>query len=977
MTRLRFLIVTLAFTFTLVPAAHGAVTFESFSAEAASNVAGAHSDANTTFDLRAIFTAGEGPLPFGGDPDEVIVKLPPGVVGNPQNTPLCPRSLFTNFSNGCPASTQIGVAHVKAAFVERLHTFVWGVYNVQPGPDEPALIGIQGVESAIQTTIPIDLKASASDNYAITATAAEIPQVPVKAHTLGASVTLWGVPAAHLRGAGSSTNVEAAPAESLAPSSPSAQKPFMENPTDCSQPPITTLAINTFQEMDVFTTAVAQSAIPTECASVPFTPSIEAKPDTVEAGAPAGLEFELTVPQSNTPAGRGSAELEKAVLTLPQGMTISPTAASRPLEGCTDEQFAVGSDAPANCPAASSIGEDVVETPLLPGSLRGEVYLGQPLSTEPQSGTMFRIFQELKGFGLDIKLQGSVVADRQTGQLTATFSDLPELPFENYRLHLRGGPNAVLVNPPTCGSHMVTSKLYPYSNPSAPATPSSSFQTSYDGKGASCPSTLPFSPSSSISTANSLAGALSPLTVSFSRSDGMQPLGQIDAQLPAGLLAYVSKVALCESSAALAGTCLPESRIGTVTTTAGAGEDPLTVGGSVYLARGSDGYPFMLSVVVPAVAGPYDLGNVTVPVLLQVNNDGSLTAHSGSLPSILDGIPLDIRSVTLTIDRPGFAVNPTNCDPLALTGTASALSGVIAPLSAPFEVSGCDGLHFAPSFNVATQGSTSKVNGASLTVRVSQKPGEADIHSVHVEVPKSLPARLSTLNKACTEQQFASSPAGCPPGSVVGTATAYTPLLPVAVSGPAILVSHAAAAFPDLDIILQGDGVTVDLVGNTEIRKGVTRSTFASVPDVPISGFELNLPEGPYSIFAANGKLCKQKLVMPTTIAGQNGITVTQSTRIAVSGCPRPKPTIQVTKAKATAGRILVTVRTSVRGTVRLTGHGVIARTVKSMNVGSHVMVLSLANHKTGTLALGKTLGLHMTLTVGKVSVAKAAHVRV
>jgi len=708
----------------------------------------------------------------------------------------------------------------------------------------------------------------------------------------------------------------------------------MENPTSCSETPVWTLQVNTYEEPEVFTEALATSPIPTDCEHVPFAPSISLEPSspseggTTQVGAPTGLLVDLHLPQGNDPNGRGTAELEKAVVTLPQGMTISPSAASKLLEGCTNEQLGAGSNEPATCPAGSVIGEDEVESPfVLSGSLRGKVYLGQPLSTDPTSGQMFRIFQELQGFGLDIKLEGSVVANPTTGQLTATFANLPELPFEDFRMRLTGGPNAVLVDPPTCGQNTTTTQLYPYSSPGAPATPSSTFTTSFDGSGAPCPASLPFAPSAAVSTASSQAGAFSPLTVSFARADGTQPLGRIEATLPQGLLGYVSKVALCEAAQALAGTCGAESRIGTVTTTAGAGSDPLTVGGSVYLAHGSNGYPFMLSVVVPAVAGPYDLGNVVVPVWLQVNSNGSITAVSGPLPSILDGIPLDIRSVTMTLDRPGFTVNPTNCGTLSLSGTATSLSGTTAALSAPFSVSGCGGLPFKPSFIVATQGSTSKQNGASLTVRVAQNPGESDIHSVHVELPKSLPSRLSTLNKACTEQQFAANPAGCPTGSIVGTATAYTPLLPVPVTGPAIFVSHAGAAFPDLDIILQGDGITIDLVGNTDIKKGITSSTFASVPDVPISGFELNLPEGPYSIFAANGNLCEQKLIIPTTITDQDGGVVKQNTRIAVTGCPK----VKVTAAKVKGATASLTLQAPAAGRLAVSGSGLkqAARTLK------------------------------------------------
>ena len=980
MRRIAF-VAALVFGFA-VSSAQAAVTIESFSAEAASTVAGAHANATTAFAFQTLQAPGLGvPVAAGGTPNEIAVTLPSGLVANPQNVPKCTRTEFENRNvklPGCPADTQVGVAavHADVKFGGGLQTLHFGVYNVQPGPGEPALLGIQGVTVGYEVGVPIGVTASAKNNYALTATVPGAPAFPVEVKTLGAIVTVWGVPAAHTRTDGESENIEIESGGTIPPAPPSEWKPFMENPTDCSETPLTSLSVNTYQEPEVFTTALAQSPIPTDCAGVPFAPSIKAEPDNTQAGAPAGLDFELTVPQSNTPEGRGTSELEKAVVTLPQGMTISPSAASKLLEGCTDEQFGAGSDAPATCPAASVIGEDEVETPLLEGPLKGKVYLGQPLSTNPESGQMFRVFQELQGFGLDIKVEGSVVANPETGQLTATFANLPELPFQTFRLHFNGGPNAVLTNPTTCGAHTTTTQLYPYSAPGSPATPPSTFNTSYEGSGAPCPASLPFAPSASVSTASSQAGAVSPLTVTFARADETQPLGRIEATLPQGLLGYVSKVPLCEAAAALAGTCAAESRIGTVATSAGAGPDPLTVQGSVYLAHGSNGYPFMLSVVVPAVAGPYNLGNVVVPVWLQVNSNGSITAVSGPLPSILDGIPLDIRSVTMTIDRPGFTFNPTSCAPLSLTGSISSLSGTVAPISAPFQASGCGSLPFAPSFTTATLGSTSKADGASLTVRIAQKPSEADIHSVHVELPKQLPSRLTTLQKACTEAQFNSDPAHCPAGSVVGTATAITPTLSSPLSGPAILVSHGGAAFPDMEIVLQGEGITVILDGQTDIKKGITSSTFASVPDVPISGFELTLPEGPYSLLSPYGTLCTSKLLMPTTIVGQNGTKVTQGTRIAVNGCPKPKPTVTVVKTKAKASGLLVTLKTTAAGTVKLSGAGLDTKTKKSVKASTRQMEVSLTKAGQALRARHAKLELHASLTVGKLAIAKTTSVK-
>jgi hypothetical protein len=297
-------------------------------------------------------------------------------------------------------------------------------------------------------------------------------------------------------------------------------------------------------------------------------------------------------------------------------------------------------------------------------------------------------------------------------------------------------------------------------------------------------------------------------------------------------------------------------------------------------------------------AGPFNLGTVVVRSSIAVDpHTAQLTVTTDPLPSILDGVPTDLRTIDAVIDRPGFMFNPTNCSPQSFAGTASSYEGAAAAISSPFQVGSCQSLKFAPDFKVSTQGKTSKADGASLEAKIlyptgalgaNQASSQANIASVKVDLPKQLPSRLTTLQKACTAAQFNANPAGCPAASVVGHATAVTPVLPVPVTGPAYFVSHGGEAFPSLIIVLQGYGVTVDLVGTTFISKAsVTSSTFKTVPDVPISSFDLTLPEGKYSALAANGNLCTSKLAMPTAFTGQNGAEVHESTKIAVTGCAK------------------------------------------------------------------------------------------
>jgi hypothetical protein len=916
----------LALCAVVAPAAHAALSLAEFTATTASTVAGAHSDGTASLSFKTTLDSQGGVVPTGGIARDISVTLPPGLIGIAQNVPQCPVTTFRALD--CPADTQIGTGAVHALTPpsgldaggagEPLRV---QVYDLSTSPDAAVVVGLQVDAFGAFGQQLITATVHAADHYAVTLSAPETPR-PFGAIVTSVSLTLWGVPSDPSHDAQRACEQPGTVGFNPGCESDAPRLPFVENPTSCSEAPVSSVSVNTYEQPEVFTNASFAAPLPTDCQTVPFAPRLSVTPDSTQAGAPTGVGADLSIPQNNDPYGQGSSELKDTIVTLPPGLVISPSAAANGLEGCSDAQFAAGSDEPATCPAASQIGTVEVVTPLLSGPLMGKLYLGVPLNNDPTSGEMFRIFIEFKGFGQDIKLVSGVVADPVTGQLTGRFLNLPELPFNDVRLHFNGGQNAVLVNPSSCGPNTTTSVFTPYSgNP--PATNTSTFQTSLDGNGAPCPVTPAFAPAASVSPASSQAGALSPLTVSFSRGDGDQPLGQITAQLPPGLLGNVSAVPVCDAADAAAGTCPAASRVGVVSATAGPGSNPLTVSGTAYLAYGSNGYPFALSVVVPAVAGPYNLGNVVVLVNIQVNNDGSLTAVTNELPSIIDGVPLDVRAVSLTFDRPGFTFNPTNCSSMSLTGQASSLGGTTASISAPFQVSGCGSLPFKPSFTVDTQGATSRAKGASLVVRYTQQPGEAATHSLRVELPKQLPARLTTLQQACPESVFFANPASCDAGSVVGMAVAHTPVLDSALSGPAYFVSHGGAKFPELIIVLQGEGVTIELAGETFIdpKKGVTSSTFPAIPDVPISGFQLTLPEGPHSALAANGVLCKSKLLMPTSIVGQNGVQVKQSTRVAVTGCAKAKPAKKKAKKKTKKAKKAGKARTS-DARARHAGHG-------------------------------------------------------
>jgi hypothetical protein len=505
--------------------------------------------------------------------------------------------------------------------------------------------------------------------------------------------------------------------------------------------------------------------------------------------------------------------------------------------------------------------------------------------------------------GVRVKLAGEVQPDPVTGQLTSTFKDTPQLPFEDFRLHFFGGQRAPLATPSTCGSYTTTASFAPWSK-NQPADSSSTFDITSGPNGGPCQSP-PFSPSLTGGSSNLQAEAFTPFTTTISRADGEQSLKAVTLHMAPGLSGILSGVTLCEEGDANAGTCSAASQIGETTVSVGLGGDPFSVtGGRVYITKGYGGAPFGLSIVNPAKAGPYDLGSgpcdcVVVRAKIEVDpHTAALTVSTNeqgphAIPTILDGIPLQIKHVNVTITRPGFTFNPSNCSPLAIDASLKSAQGAVANSAVPFQVTNCATLKFAPKFSVSTAGKTSKAKGASLHVKLAYPKApfasQANIASVKVDLPKQLPSRLTTLQKACTASQFAANPAGCPAASIVGHAKAITPLLPVPIEGPAYFVSHGGEAFPSLIMVLQGYGVTVELVGTTLITKGITSSTFKTVPDVPVGSFELTLPQGPFSALATNGDLCRSKLTMPTFFKAQNGAVLRQATKVAVTGCAKAK----------------------------------------------------------------------------------------
>jgi hypothetical protein len=648
------------------------------------------------------------------------------------------------------------------------------------------------------------------------------------------------------------------------------------------------------------------------------------------------------VPWEGDPTKLASSHVKDTAVVLPPGMTINPAAATG-LEACTDDQFGQGTHNDIGCDPASKVGTASIATPVLSAPLTGDVYLGQPLPDNP-----YRLFVAVKGSGLDVRLKGNVTPDPDTGQLTTTFPETPQVPFEDFTLNLNGGPNATLANPLACGDATTTSSITPYSGNSA-ATPTSTFTVDSDGAGGACNGT-PFNLGFSAGSADMTAGAFSPFTLNITRDDGNQFLSGLTVRQPAGLLGVIQSVPLCAEVLAISGSCPEESRVGTSTVSSGAGPAPFSLSGPVYLAGPSGGGQFSLVIAIRALAGPFDLGTVVVRAPIKVDPaDSHLTIETPSLPTILQGIPLRLRTVRVAIDRPNFLFNPTSCDQLAVNATLTSTDGATQDVSSPFQATGCDALPYAPKMTASSHAAT-RGQPAELTVNLSQQPGEANTKSVSVKLPSQLGARLSTINMACPQATFQADPKSCGAGSKVGTVSATTPLLAQPLTGTVYLAAHEAGKLPTLEAILEGSGITVNLSGTLNLGNGI-QSTFATVPDVPISSFRLSLPASPSnSALSAGADLCATPLKFSASILGQNGKKVDLvNSPVDVAGC-----TFKVTGAKVVKRKATITMRLPAPGRVKLFGPGLKSVTKNYAAAGTYKVKMSLS--KKGVRALEKRL---------------------
>ena len=876
-------------------------------------------------DMNSVAVDGSKELPEGALKD-LVVDLPPGLAGDPLVVPRCSASDFAKAAAGyplCPNSTAVGIASLKfsfSPFAPGEESFIHvPVYSLVPPPGVAMKLGFY----VLGVPVTVDALVNPDPPYNVQAHATNISQAALFYSSV---FTLWGDPASSSHDALRGTCLSSAPStldkfESVGecPVSSEDRKAFLTLPRSCIGDLTSDFSAVAWNTGDTDTKSALTPGM-VGCPELGFEPHISASPTTVQAESPSGLDFNLQVDDEEltnpSESARAQSDIKKAVVTLPEGVTINPSQAQG-LEACSEQDLAretVTSEFGAGCPAASKIGSVEVESKLLEGEiLKGSLFVAEPYTN--RFGSLLAIYQVIKSpkFGIAVKLAGEVKPDPQTGQITTTFDDLPQLPFSDFRLHFRGGERSPLVTPGRCGDYEVEAVFTPWADPSETFTTTAPFQITQGTGGGPCPSAgaSPFEPGFSAGTENKQAGSYSPLLMRLTRRDGDQDLTRFDTALPPGLTAKLAGVARCSDQAIAeikgktgkaelaSPSCPANSRIGSVLAGAGVGPQPTYVRGSVYLAGPVGKAPLSVVGVVPAVAGPFDIGTVVVrqalslnPVTAEARVDSAL---SEPFPRILAGIPLKVRDIRVEVDRPGFTLNPTNCSQMAigaaLWGGGSDPFSVAddAPfsLSQRFQAANCSGLGFRPKLSFRLTGGTKRTANPALRAVVSARPGDANIGKAVVALPRSLFLEQSHIRTICTRVQFAAQ--SCPAGSIYGRAQAVTPLLDEPLEGPVYLRS-SNNPLPDLVADLRGI-VNIEVIGRIDsVKGGGIRSTFASVPDAPVSKFTLSMQGGKKSLLVNSRNLCAKQLRVKAKLTGQNG-AILRSKPLLKTSCPKKSKT--------------------------------------------------------------------------------------
>ena len=872
-------------------AAHAGTPIHSFSIEPSTSQAGGHPDITTEY------TVGYGGVQHLEDAKGVLIRSPAGVIANPHATPTCTAAVFGE--NRCPVDSQVGlVEHLTLSLA-----FEWlPVYNLEPHTGEAGLLGF--TVPLAGTPIFIAVNARTESDYGLDLEVVNINHLYALTQF---EMTLWGVPASPTH------DYQRIPVEwecnignDECPTTPqpsnSPEVPFLDNPTSCGVPLSSSMLLEAYNEA----TTEAEDTYPetTGCQLLSFNPSLSALPTTNATDAASGLEVDLSVPQLLSPTVPSGSEIRETTVTLPPGFSLNPSAAAGKV-ACTNAEAEIGTRNEAHCPEYSKIGSVMLDSTALPTPVGGSVYIGAPTAAAP-----YRVIAVANGYNTHVKLIGVLKLDPITGQITTVFADLPQSPYTAFDLHYFGSEEGVLATPSHCGTYAVESTFTPWDSalPGQNATQFFTLDTGPHGSG--CPSTiLPFDPTFAAASANSASGAHSPFSVELTRNDGDQNFSAINVTTPPGLLATLAGIPYCSESNLAAITaaghtgyqemenpsCPAASEVGTATTAAGAGTNPVYLSGKVYLAGPYHGAPLSLAVVIPAVSGPYDLGNVMVRVALHIDPEtAAITATSDPLPQILEGIPPRVRLIRIDLNRPNFTINPTNCQQQWVNSDVFGDQGSEIALRYPFQVANCRNLGFAPKLSMGFAGATKRAGNPAVraTLNFAGSGPEANVSRVAVTLPPTELVDNAHIQDPCTKVQFYrghSLGEDCPQSSQIGYARAETSLLEKPLEGPVYLRTGGGYKLPDIVAALNGQ-IDIALDAHVDEVHQRIRTTFADVPDATVRNFTLMLDGGKKGLLENTLNLCPRSLHAAAYLSAQNNMAVHERP-LLTSVCNRRKHT--------------------------------------------------------------------------------------
>jgi len=857
--------------------------------------AGGHPNLYTSFSL-------ENP----GSPEaveNVIFNTPEGVFGNPYAITHCTASDYA--LDQCPSNAQAGLITVYANYEGNPRDLLGTapIFALEPVGEETALFGFIVPTLNIPITIPVAVRTNT--DYGLRFTVRDITQTTPLA---GAKLTFWGFPA---KGGAEGHNSERFPKGSpgepancpglagtsclgspIAASIP--VQPLTDNPTTCTSEPLTTLIESeTYRQPGAANRAKAKSSYPAtqDCNLEVFNPVLYASPGNIQTDSPSGLDIDLSAPQFLGFAASPS-EIKAATVTLPEGLTINPDAADGQT-ACTEAQANFKSEGPADCPNDSKIGTFQVETKALPGPLTGAVYIGEPIP-----GDQYRLFEIASGFGINAKFVGSFEPNPTTGQVTAVFENLPQVPFENFQLHLFSGERGLMATPTRCTVYATNAHFYPWNSTLADQESSQIFSLESGPDGSLCPGQIrPFHPTLEAgSTSDPAAGAYSSFTLKLNREDGDQYLGKLNFTMPPGLTANLHGVTYCPDADILAAantpgkaeqvdpSCPLTSEIGSSNVAAGPGVHPFHATGKIYLAGPFQGAPLSLVAITPALAGPYDYGTVVVRVALHIDpTDAHVIADSETVPSIIGGIPIRMREIQVNIDKPNFMINPTNCSEFQTVSEGVGDQGTRAVFSSPFIAVNCATLPFAPKMTITQLGShkfTARGKDPALQFDLNTTAGDANLKSVSVTLPKAFEIDQRHLGNLCSKGQLEKE--HCAGRQPIGYVKDETPLLEKPLEGPAYAVSGFASGtnvLPHIAFILGGQVTVLPQAESTTLAGARLKTVVPVIPDVPIGHFRFTLLAGAHGYISNTESLCAAKPVIAVQLNGQNGASLTQRVR--------------------------------------------------------------------------------------------------